>query len=99
MATEYDPASVAVVERWRREKERLEAKVEATEQSVEKTLADLLRQENVKRALAMDAQAATKDPSRRENTRNIDALRDRSVHRGYESDEVITGLEPLPWDR
>ena len=96
---ENDPASEAVIQRWRRDKERLEAKTEASEQNFKKTFADLLRQEDVKRSLAMDAQAATRDPSRRENTRSIDALRDRAVHRGYDSDEVITGLEPNPWDR
>jgi hypothetical protein len=99
MAVENDPQSVAVIERWRRDKERLEAKVEASEKNFQKTFGDLLRNDNVKRALAQDAQAATKDPGRRENTRSIDALRNRSIHRGYDSDETITGLEPLPWDR
>lgn len=95
---EYDPASVAVVTRWQRDKERLEASVEAKKQTFNKTFADLLRQENVKRALAMDAQAATKDPNRREASRDLESLRNRSVHKGYESDEIITGMEPMPWD-
>lgn len=93
MAIEYDPASVVVVTRAKREKERLEASVAASEQNFKKTFADLFRQDVVKRNLALDAQAATKDPNRRENTRNVDVLRDRGIYRGYESDETITGFE------
>ena len=96
---EYDAKGSAVIRRWEREKERAEARAQAAEENFKKTFADLLRRDDVKRNLAMDAQAATKDSGRQESTRSIDALRDRALHRGYESDETITGLEPLPWDR
>jgi hypothetical protein len=88
----------AVLRRWEREIERQRARAGASEENFKKTFADLMRQENIKRSIAMDAQNATRDPSRHAQTRDVEALKDNFINRGYISDEVISGLEPLPWE-
>lgn len=95
----YDAAGSAVLRRWERDIERQKARTEAAEKNCKGTLAELLKQENVKRAIAMDAQAATKDPSRRAASRNIESLKENFISRGYFSDEIITGNEPRPWEQ
>ena len=84
--------------RYIREHERQKARAESSEENFKKTFADLMRQQHIKESLAADAQAATKDNSRRESSRNLDSLREQCRRTGYESDETITGNEPLPWD-
>jgi hypothetical protein len=86
------------MQKYIREHDRLKARAEASEENFRTTFADLIKQENVKRQLAADAQAATKDPNRNAGSRDLDALRVQSVNRGYHSDEVITGNEDRPWE-
>jgi hypothetical protein len=86
------------MQKYIREHDRLKARVEASEKNFTSTFADLMKQENVKRQLAADAQAATKDPNRNAGSRDLDSLREQHVSRGYHSDEVITGNEDRPWE-
>jgi len=88
----------AVLRKWEREEERKKAKAEASEVNFKKTFADQLKRPEVKRSIAIDAQQATKDPSRVATSRNLDELRNRVSYAGYDSDEVITGSEERPWE-
>lgn len=96
---EGDARHEAVIRRETAAWERQKARAEASEENFKKTFADLMKQEEVKRALAADAQQATKDPSRRTSSRNLDTLRESFSCEGYAGGEVITGNESFPWDR
>jgi len=93
MATDYNARHEAVVNRETQKHERQKAKAEAAEQNMTRTLAGLLKQENVKKALARDAMAATRDESRFQD------IHKRAGAGTYDNDrEVITGDEPRPWE-
>jgi hypothetical protein len=82
-----------VIERESRKLEQSKARAEALGENMRKTISDTLKQANVKRALAKDAMAATKDPSRRED------IFEKAGNGIYNDDlEVITGSEPRPWE-
>jgi hypothetical protein len=93
MASDYNARHEAVVKREEAKHERKKAKAEAAEQNMTRTLAGLLKQETVKKALAQDAMAATKDESR------LKDIHKRAGAGTYDNDrEVITGDEPRPWE-
>lgn len=88
-----DSRGESLIRREEAKLERAKAKAEAYENNMRETIASLLKQENVKRALAKDAMAATRDPGRR------DAIYDKAGAGTYDDDlEVITGDEPRPWE-
>ena len=99
MPEQTDRQHEIAMQKYTREHENLKAKAAASEVNFKETFADLLKQESVKRNLAMDAREATRDNTRIAPSRNLDSLRENFVNRGYESDEVITGDEPRPWEQ
>lgn len=73
--------------------ERRRAKLAASEENMKSTLAALFKNEEVHKALALEAINLTKNPSRR------DELLDKSAGGLYNDDGVIvTGKEPRPWE-
>ena len=88
-----DARGESLIRREEAKLERAKAKAKAYEKNMQETIAALLKKENVKKALAKDAMAATRDPSRR------DAIFDKAGEGMYNEDrEVITGDEPRPWE-
>ena len=94
--SDEDTRGRMLIEREERKLERARAKLDAYQKNMEETIANLLKKENVKKALARDAMAATRDPGRR----------DRIFEQAGEGlftddDEVVTGEfeERRPWDR
>lgn len=74
------------------------AKAEASVQNFKKTFANALKQEEIKRQLVADAHAATQDPNRRAPSGDIQQLREMHSFHGYRGKEIITGMEPRPWE-
>lgn len=90
---DYSHQNSALIDKETRKLERSRAKAEALEESATKTMASLLKQEAVKKTLAKDAMAATKDRSRREEIFDI------ASGGAYSKDQdVVTGDEPRPWE-
>ena len=93
MPEDYDRQGEMLIQRESRKLDRDRAKAESLEQNMQKTIASLLKDVSVKKTLAADAMAATKD------TRRRDALFDKAQAGAYHDDlEVITGREPRPWE-
>lgn len=89
-----DPRHEATIRREEARLERAKAKAEAYEKNMTKTLAELLKRDNVKRNLAKDAMAATRD-----DTGRMQDIYKRAGSGTYDNDrEVITGNEPRPWE-
>lgn len=94
MSDEYNARHDAVVAREREKHHRKIAKAEAAEQNMVRTIAGLLKQDNVKRALAPDVIAASKDESR---LQEIHKQARGGTHCG--EDETITGIDmSRPWE-
>lgn len=90
---DYSAQNNALIEKETRKFENAKAKAEALEESATKTMAAMLKQEAVKKTLAKDALAATKDRSRRDEIFKI------AAEGAYNQDQdVVTGEEPRPWE-
>lgn len=89
-----DARGEMVIRREEAKLERAKAKLEAYQENMEKTIANLLKQERVKKALAADAMDATRNPGRRQE------IFDKAGNGLYSRDqeEVVTGEEPRPWE-
>ena len=83
----------AVLRKWEREDDRKKAKAEASEANFIKTFAAELKKESVKKALAREAQIATKNPNA-----NADLMNQASEGTSVGDDEIITGDAPRPWE-
>ncbi len=84
----------AVLRKWEREEERKKANAEAAESNFAKTFAAELKKQSVKKALAAEAQNATKNPdARTELMRTAQGGTSRPVDEGE-----ITGMEDRPWE-
>jgi hypothetical protein len=93
---ENDPRGEATIRKWEREEERKRARAEASEANFAKTFADELRKQSVKKALAAEAQTATKNPGAR--TELMQAANE-GTSRAMDEDEIVTGMEDRPWER
>jgi hypothetical protein len=85
----------STLRKWEREEERKKARAEASEANFVKTFADELRKQSVKKALAAEAQTATKNPGAR--TELMQAASE-GTSRAMDDDEVVTGMEDRPWE-
>lgn len=95
MSDKYEAQGNAVLRKWEREEERKRAKAEAATENFTKTFANLLKQENVKRALARDAKDATTSQNANRNL-----MTQAEFGTSLEMDEgEITGMEERPWEK
>jgi hypothetical protein len=79
-----------------RAKERREAKAEQAAATFKKEIAELFKQAEVKRKVALEADGATKDPDR---IKRLKEGAGEGTYRPYDSDEIIDGWEDRPWER
>lgn len=95
MADERDVKGEMLIRREERKLERAREKAEAYEKNMEKTIADLLKQESVKKALAKDAMEATRD-----QTRRTELFEKAGSGMFKKDDEIITGEfeSTRPWE-
>jgi hypothetical protein len=91
---DYEAQGNATIRKWEREEERKKAKAEAAEENFSKTFANLLKQDNVKKALARDAKNATNNPNAH---KNLMAQAEHGTSQGLDEGE-ITGMEERPWE-
>ena len=90
----YEAQGNATLRKWEREEERKQAKAEAASKNFERTIANLLKQENVKKTLARDAKNATTSPN---NNQNLMAQAEFGTSQFLDEGE-ITGMEDRPWE-
>jgi hypothetical protein len=93
----YDAQNSATIRREEAAWERKKAKAEALEENCKNTLANLMKQDTQKRAVARDMKDATADRDRLEKIKS-------KVEGGegifFNDDEVITGIDmDRPWER
>ena len=89
-----DAQGEMLIRREERKLERDRARAAALEENMKSTIAAFLKDASVRKSLAADAMAATKDPSRR------DTIFEKAASGVYKDDlEVITGREDRPWER
>lgn len=92
---DYEAQANATLRKWEREEEQKKARAEASEKNFVETFANLLKQENVKRALARDAKNATTNPNV-----NQSLMAQAKYGTSHPMDEgEITGLEDRPWEK
>lgn len=93
--TDYDSQNASLINHERTKLEKNKAKAEAFKENMQKTISNLLKQYSVKRSLAKEAMAATDDRSR-----NLDLFKKAAsgVYSSKDDADIITGLEPRPWE-
>jgi hypothetical protein len=72
--------------------EKAKARLRSFEENMKATLTGLLQQENVRKSVAKDLMAATKDPSR------VKSIHKKAAEGAYDNDELVTGFEERPWE-
>mgnify|MGYP003625893426 CR=1 FL=1 len=92
-----DQRGEATLRREERKHERSKAKASSLEANMREQIAAFMSDEGTKKAIAKDAMAATKDPSRKSTNNNTS--QGRFGNSGDDFDEIITGLEDRVWER
>lgn len=91
--TETDRQHELILQREEEKKLRNKAKAEAFKENMLKTFAELLKNEDIKKALLQEAV----DASKNEYSQNP-FFKEASSGTYRDNGEVITGLEPRPWE-
>ena len=86
----FDAAHEAVLSKWKRDKERAELIAEKGAESLKRGIAGFLKNPNTRSNIATDMKNAT---------RNHSKYVTESGFNTYDDGEVITGFEPLPWEK
>lgn len=89
----FDAKNQALMNRWERKLERERARAAASERNFKKTFADMLKDPNNKKTIARQAKEVI-EGGESNNPLFRQAVEGITVNDG----EVITGLEPRPWD-
>jgi hypothetical protein len=93
----YARYSDPVIAREAMRREREMEKLESTKQEIKSQIANLLRDDNARRATALEAKRATDSGYVDPMLRNPNA--GHGTFRGYFDNEVITGNEEKVWER